>query len=481
MGVHFLKCKKGSNSVQRRESIQFNMALRPFVTVHAGAGFHSVAKEADYVAICKAACERGLSVLASNVPALDAVVAVMMCLENATCTNAGTGSNLTLYGTVECDASVMDGRTTAFGAVGAVPGIKNPVCLAKRLIEVQAEGLSLGRIPPSLLVGQGALDWAIQQGFSSVAGNELVTESSDKTYRKYKKRLLRLHFDQESRKACKSIKAPSSWQEDTTQTFHNDIFCSSRHVAVDEAGNPKRQKVNSLLSEDDEVSFGPLQSTPSVNPQEKLLPNHLRSENFLSDRPIDCSTTDDSNTDRGNFSLEANLSKHLDTVGAMCVDSHGNIACAVSSGGIALKQPGRLGSAASFGAGCWALNQNVNTPGIGVVTSGTGEHLIRTNFAKEFADCILSEKDTTMAVNMAFDLKFFGSPLLKDVKQKYAGTLLVKQKTLNQIELVWSYCTASMCVGYGVGGHEPTAFISRLADSQIPGKSLHVQGIHFCL
>lgn len=458
------------------------MALRPFVTVHAGAGFHSVAKEADYVAICKAACERGLSVLGSNVPALDAVVAVMMCLENATCTNAGTGSNLTLYGTVECDASVMDGRTTAFGAVGAVPGIKNPVCLAKRLIEVQAEGLSLGRIPPSLLVGQGALDWAIQQGFSSVAGSELVTESSDKTYRKYKKRLLRLHFDQESRKACKSIKAPSSWQEDTTQTFDNDIFCnSSRHVAVDEAGNPKRQKVNSLLSEDDDVSFGPLQATPSVNPQEKLLPNHLLSENFLSDRPIDCSTTDDSNTDRGNFSLEANLSKHLDTVGAMCVDSHGNIACAVSSGGIALKQPGRLGSAASFGAGCWALNQNVNTPGIGVVTSGTGEHLIRTNFAKEFADCILSEKDTTMAVNMAFDLKFFGSPLLKDVKQKYAGTLLVKQKTLNQIELVWSYCTASMCVGYGVGGHEPTAFISRLADSQIPGKSLHVQGIHFCL
>ena len=460
------------------------MALKPFVTVHAGAGFHSVAKEADYVAVCKAACERGLSILTSNVSALDAVVAVMMCLENANCTNAGTGSNLTLYGTVECDASVMDGRTMAFGAVGAVPSIKNPVCLARRLIEVQAEGLSLGRIPPSLLVGQGALEWAIQQGFDSVAGSELVTETSEKTYRKYKKRLLRLHFEQESRKARKSIKAPSSWQEEeeeeTTQTFNNDILCNSSSRVTVEEDISKKRKVNSILSEEEnELSYGSLQkTTPSVNPQEKVVPSNL-----ISERPHGCPTSmDDSTNNRNNFSAEANnLSKLLDTVGAMCVDSQGNIACAVSSGGIALKQPGRLGSAASFGAGCWALNQNMNTPGVGVVTSGTGEHLIRTNFAKEFADCILTETDTAMAVNMAFDLKFLGSPLLKDVKQKYAGTLLVKQKALNEIELVWSYCTASMCVGYGVGGNEPTAFISRLADSQMPGKSLHVQSIHFCL
>ena len=42
------------------------------------------------------------------------------------CTNAGRGSNLTEDGRVECDASIMDGHSGAFGAVGAVPGILNP-------------------------------------------------------------------------------------------------------------------------------------------------------------------------------------------------------------------------------------------------------------------------------------------------------------------------------------------------------------------
>ena len=46
----------------------------------------------------------------------------MGVLQNAECTNAGVGSNLTLDGCVECDASMMDGKSLLFGAVGAVPG-----------------------------------------------------------------------------------------------------------------------------------------------------------------------------------------------------------------------------------------------------------------------------------------------------------------------------------------------------------------------
>lgn len=52
---------------------------------------------------------------------LDAVSAAIQVLEDDPCTNAGRGSNLTEDGRVECDASIMDGDSGAFGAVGAVP------------------------------------------------------------------------------------------------------------------------------------------------------------------------------------------------------------------------------------------------------------------------------------------------------------------------------------------------------------------------
>lgn len=79
---------------------------------------------------------------------MDAVVEATTVLENSQLTNAGFGSNLTLNGDVECDASVMDGSNCLFGALGAVSGIKNPVLLAKCLCQQQQHRSSHGRIPP---------------------------------------------------------------------------------------------------------------------------------------------------------------------------------------------------------------------------------------------------------------------------------------------------------------------------------------------
>ncbi|GJX17421.1 putative threonine aspartase [Tanacetum coccineum] len=98
----------------------------------------------------KTACLAAASVLRSDSgDCVDAVSAAIETLENDPCTNAGRGSNLTEDGHVECDASVMDGNSGAFGAVGAVPGVRNAIKIAALLVKEQMSGSSLlGRIPP---------------------------------------------------------------------------------------------------------------------------------------------------------------------------------------------------------------------------------------------------------------------------------------------------------------------------------------------
>ena len=62
-------------------------------------------------------------------------------------TNAGFGSNLSLNGKIECDASIMD--KDGFGSVGSLSNIKNPIMVSLSLLDAQSKGtLSMGRIVP---------------------------------------------------------------------------------------------------------------------------------------------------------------------------------------------------------------------------------------------------------------------------------------------------------------------------------------------
>ncbi|MGH0145591.1 UNVERIFIED_CONTAM: hypothetical protein FKN15_043305 [Acipenser sinensis] len=95
-------------------------------------------------------------------------------------------------------------------------------------------------------------------------------------------------------------------------------------------------------------------------------------------------------------SVESRISKNdsgsLDTVGAIVIDHEGNVAAAVSSGGLAMKHPGRVGQAAHYGCGCWAENAgNLNPYSTAVSTSGCGEHLVRTMLARECSIALQSE------------------------------------------------------------------------------------------
>jgi len=71
-------------------------------------------------------------------------------LENDGHLNAGYGSNLTMEGTVECDASIIceHGPAALFGSAGAVSGVKNPIKLARAILDYSRIPDMLGRVPP---------------------------------------------------------------------------------------------------------------------------------------------------------------------------------------------------------------------------------------------------------------------------------------------------------------------------------------------
>ena len=81
------------------------------VAVHCGAGFHAHSNAAQYCQAMREACEAAAGVLRTRGSAVDAVAAAVAVLEDFPPFNAGIGSNLTMDGTVECDASLMDGST----------------------------------------------------------------------------------------------------------------------------------------------------------------------------------------------------------------------------------------------------------------------------------------------------------------------------------------------------------------------------------
>lgn len=112
-----------------------------------------------------------------------------LVLENSGLTNAGYGSNLTWDGTVECDASIMNGQTLHFGACGAVSNVRNPITLAKKLCDKQSEGLFLGRIPPCILTGTGAKNWAEKSGLEIIDDKKMISPNAYRKYKHYRKKL----------------------------------------------------------------------------------------------------------------------------------------------------------------------------------------------------------------------------------------------------------------------------------------------------
>jgi len=148
--------------------------VKPAIIVHGDAGRGSGERREARLAGCRAAAVIGWNVIQAGGPALDAVEAAVAALEDDPVFNAGTGSSLNRDGVVEMDAALMSGTLEA-GAVAAVSGIRNPIRLARKVLE---DGRHV------LLAGPGACDFARQAGFPMVPPEALVTPAQQEHWEK---------------------------------------------------------------------------------------------------------------------------------------------------------------------------------------------------------------------------------------------------------------------------------------------------------
>lgn len=139
----------------------------PVLIVHGGAGPEPVEGREELRAGIYQALTAGWQLLSEGGGALDAIEAAVRSLEAHPRFNAGRGAVLTRDGGVELDASIMEGDRLRSGAVGAVTRIAHPVSLARRVLE---DGRHV------LLVAEGALAFAREQGFPECDPAELITD-----------------------------------------------------------------------------------------------------------------------------------------------------------------------------------------------------------------------------------------------------------------------------------------------------------------
>lgn len=232
------------------------------LAIHGGAGTLSredmtPERDAAYRAALQAALDAGRKVLAEGGTSLDAVQAVILRLEDDEKFNAGRGAVFTWEGGHELDASIMDGRTKAAGAVAGVTTVRNPILLARKVMEDS---------PHVMLSARGAEQFAQEKGLEMVPPG---------------------YFDTDARREAL-----------------------------------ERMKAENLSALDVDIKFG--------------------------------------------------------TVGAVALDTHGNLAAGTSTGGMTGKRWNRIGDSPVIGAGTYADNRSCAVSG-----TGWGEYFIRVGVAHE--------------------------------------------------------------------------------------------------
>ncbi|KAK4250096.1 nucleophile aminohydrolase [Corynascus novoguineensis] len=369
-----------------------------------------------------------MSFLKAGATATQAVEAAIRCLEDKEITNAGFGSNLNIDGVVECDATIVDhlGRS---GACGAVAGVKNPISLAKKILDTSSRPLSLQRIPPNLLVGPGAKDFAEEHALKTVRNEFLVSRNAKDRYLRWNEDLKRA----EARKKPRAGYPGTHWSTQRTspsgaydkaanpaknaqfQDHTSATLTGTWNEGQPDSPDPDRSPIGNSGSRT-ATSFSTLSRSitskttdfqPPISlsaPTESVDCGGLKTESpylapvppsshSVNDGPANCDETEvamvdgDASCDKDRLNQAIRQQSEdwrhaadnvTDTVGAIAVDLQGNIAAGSSSGGIGMKHCGRTGPAALVGVGTAVVPEDSEddlSTSVAAVTSGTGEHM----------------------------------------------------------------------------------------------------------
>ena len=198
------------------------------IAIHGGAGTilksqMSDSLESAYIDVLSQAVQAGHDILSNGGNALDAIEASINILEDSPLFNAGKGAVFTNDQTNELDASIMDGSNLNAGAVAGVKHIKNPINLARSVME---------QSPHVFMYGEGAEAFAQEQGFTMVDQDYFFTQSRFDHLKRVQ--------DAENKSSARSQESPKS--HGIENTFFDPILKASKFgtvgcVALDKQGN----------------------------------------------------------------------------------------------------------------------------------------------------------------------------------------------------------------------------------------------------
>lgn len=172
------------------------------LVIHGGAGTilkenMTPEKEAAYTQKLTEALEAGYKILDNGGSSLDAVVAAINVMEDSPLFNSGKGAVLTEKGVAELDASIMDGKNLMAGAVAGVGHVKNPINLARLVME---------KSPHVMMIGAGAEEFGKQFNIEFVDSSYFIIPERWKQYLKMKEdRLKKSEEDKHGTVGCVAL------------------------------------------------------------------------------------------------------------------------------------------------------------------------------------------------------------------------------------------------------------------------------------